>query len=158
MAALAGSLPEPWRQRVVPAPPVNVGRMRAAALAGVATAALEAWAQERDRQEVEGLPETVASGGPASASPQERLDLLAQGRVARLYLDDELRLSGYRRGDGTLIIESGAEPGPDWAPERHLIERMIAMALDQGVAVTPVRGEPAERLRALGGLGALLRY
>jgi peptide subunit release factor 1 (eRF1) len=157
-ATIIAALPDPWNQRVVPAPPVNVARARPAALADAATAAVETWAEDRDRREVEELLSLVASGGRASASPQECLDLLAQGRVGHLYLDTDLRLQGYRRPDDTLVVASSAAPASDWAPERHLVERTISIALDQGVRVTPVRGEAAERLRAVGGIGARLRY
>ncbi|MDR7417874.1 MAG: VLRF1 family aeRF1-type release factor [Armatimonadota bacterium] len=155
---LVAALPEPWRQRVVPAPPINVARAGPAPLADAATAAVETWAENRDLQEIEELLGLVASGGRASASPQECLDLLEQGRVSHLYLDTELRLQGYRRPDGTLVIASPAEPAHDWVPERHLVERAISLALDQGIRVTPVRGEAAERLREVGGIGARLRY
>jgi hypothetical protein len=68
-----------------------------------------------------------------------------------------VRMRGYRRPDGGLVIE-GVPAQEDWQPEPHLIERTIEAALDQNVPVTILQGTPADRLRTVGGIGARLRY
>lgn len=156
--SLTRALPAPWPGRRVPAPPLNVGRARPTALNAEVTAAVDAWIRHRDAREVEDVLRLVAAGGPASASPQECLDLLAQHRVAHLYFASDLRLKGHRRPDGALVLESGAPARPEWVPEPHVVERMIGAALDQGIPVTPLQGAPAERVLALGGVCARLRY
>ncbi|MDR7421893.1 MAG: VLRF1 family aeRF1-type release factor [Armatimonadota bacterium] len=155
--ALAASLPDPWRSRVLPGPALNLARAPAGAVADAVTGVVAGWVRARDREAVRELLDAVAVGGTAATGAQACLDLLRENRVSHLYLDDQLRLSGYRRPDGALIIADGPVP-PGAAVERHLVERMIEMALDQGAAVTLVGGEAAERLRAAGGVGARLRY
>jgi hypothetical protein len=154
---LAGSLPEPWRSRVLAGPPVNLARAPATAIAETVTGVVGEWVRARDREAVDHLLDTVAVGGAAAVGAQACLDLLGENRASHLYLDDQLRLSGYRRPDGTVIVADGPAP-PGTVAERHLVERMIEMALDHGVAVTLVGGEAAARLRAAGGVGARLRY
>ncbi len=155
--AIAGVLPEPWPSRVLPAPMLNMSRATPAQIADAVTSAIRDWIRARDERAVGELLDLVASGGPATASPQEVFDLLSEGRVSHLYLGDEVRMRGYRRPDGGYVVE-GAPPQDDWQPEPHLIERLIEASLDQDVAVTVLQGPPAERLRAIGGLGARLRY
>jgi hypothetical protein len=154
---LAGSLPEPWRSRVLAGPRVNLARAPATAIAETVTGVVGEWVRARDREAVDHLLDTVAVGGAAAVGAQACLDLLGENRASHLYLDDQLRLSGYRRPDGTVIVADGPAP-PGTVAERHLVERMIEMALDHGVAVTLVGGEAAARLRAAGGVGARLRY
>jgi hypothetical protein len=155
--AITGVLPEPWTSRVLPAPAVNMSRATPVQIADAVTSAINAWVRTRDERAVYELLDLVAAGGSATASPQEVFDLLAEGRVSHLYLDDGLRVRGYRRPDGGYVIE-GAPTQDDWQPEPHLIERLIEMSLDRGVPVTVLQGPPAERLGAVGGLGAHLRY
>jgi hypothetical protein len=154
---LAGALAEPWRSRVLAGPAVNLTKAPAAALAEAVTGVVARWIQDRDDRAVADLLDVVAAGAAAATGAQACVDFLAEGRVGHLYLDEQVRLSGYRRPDGAIIVDRGPPP-TGTIPERHLVERMIEMALDQGVPVTLVRGAAAERLRAAGGVGARLRY
>ena len=43
-------------------------------------------------------------------------------------------------------------------PDDDLMEAIIAKALAEGATIEQVRGEAAEKLRAVGGIGAFLRY
>ena len=43
-------------------------------------------------------------------------------------------------------------------PDEDLMEAIIAKALAEGGTIEQVRGEAAEKLKAVGGIGAFLRY
>ncbi len=43
-------------------------------------------------------------------------------------------------------------------PDDDLMEAIIAKALAEGATIEQVRGEAAEKLKAVGGIGAFLRY
>lgn len=115
-----------------------------AAVEATVAAAVERREAERAERLVGRVLERGQGGVRGSAGPQETLAALAEGRVERLVLD-------------AAVAEGGNGDQPPGGAEVDA-EQLVRRALQSGAAVSPVRGEPAGRLAAVGGVAALLRY
>jgi len=155
---LLGALPAPWNERSIPVPDRHLARVGSKEVADAVVETLTAWRDEQDDAAVTAVITAAAGGGPASAGVQEVLDLLAQDRVARLYVAADLELSGYRLPDGALRLHVPRDRQQDFAAEPDLVEAMAAAALRSGAGIVPVHGSAAGRLRQRGGVAAELRY
>lgn len=86
------------------------------------------------------------------------LECLNEGRVDRLVLDAAASFSGFVSQRG-LLYPPDAPPGDGEARrEPELCEPMIVRALGTEARVTAVGETAGQALRALGGVGALLRW
>jgi len=152
------ALPAPWPERSIPVPDRHLARAGTREVAEAAEAALSAWLDQQDAAAVEALIAAALGRGKASIGVQEILDLLAEERVARLYVCSDLELTGYRLPDGRLRLNlaPGQEQGSAELPD--LAEAVAARALRLGVEVVPLVGSAAHLLRPHGGMGAELRY
>jgi peptide chain release factor subunit 1 len=80
----------------------------------------------------ESLITAAAKGERAITGPEETVDALKSRRVRELIYAEGLR--------------------------RDLVESAILSALEEGASIEQVRGDAAERLKAIGGMGAFLRF
>ncbi|MFQ6083960.1 MAG: VLRF1 family aeRF1-type release factor [Candidatus Aminicenantia bacterium] len=126
-------------------------------IAEAVTELISQWKQKIEEKEVDILINETLSGGRACLGPQDCLNLLKEQRVAHLYFCSDIELSGFLRPDGYYVL-SQPEGESNWQKEPYLIEKMIELALNNGVRVTPVEGEPAHKLAEQGGVGAFLHY
>ena len=100
----------------------------------------------------------LAATGRGAVGLPRVLDALNQGRVDRLVLDAAASFSGFVSPAGLLYPPDASPADSEVRPEPELCEPMIVRALATEARV-PAVGEPAaQALRALGGVGALLRW
>lgn len=90
--------------------------------------------RSRERSMIERIKEAAYAEARSSLGVQETLQALQEGRVEHLVYDATRDYS------------------------EALIERMIALALSTGAAITPVEGESAQLLEEQDGVVSLLRY
>lgn len=163
-----GSLSQPWREKVISNNGKHFAYIDVKELAQATAAAVAAWRDLWETNEVNELMNRFRSRGRAVAGGQEVLDLLAQNRVARLYLCSRLRIPGYLRKEGAragalgelspLRLHVPAEYEDAYAPEPEFIEEIVAGSLMRDVQVVPVHGDCGHPMREVGGLGAYIRY
>lgn len=96
-----------------------------------------------------------ASATTGAAGLEPTLEALQQGRVAHLLFAADGQWTGRRMPDGSLIV-GGTAAGSE--PEPHLDERMIALALREGAAITVLDGDAAEPFAQTEKIGAVLRW
>lgn len=101
--------------------------------------------RSRETELIARIKEAAYAEGRSSLGVQETLQALGEGRVEHLVYDA-----------GRDYADIGI--GPDDEDGLPVVERMVALALSTGAAVTPVEGESAEALDEQGGVAALLRY
>ncbi|MGH3443534.1 MAG: VLRF1 family aeRF1-type release factor [Nitriliruptorales bacterium] len=126
----------------------------------------QAWEMLKDLQRerqlalVDVARNRALSGGNGAVGVEDVLASLNEGRVDRLVFAVGARLSGYRTGGGMLYAQenSPAARGEELLSEPHLVERMIARAVQTGGTATPVDGEAAQLLADHDGVTALLRW
>lgn len=103
----------------------------------------------------------LAANGRAVVGIADTVGALAEGGVHHLLLDPARRPAGARAPDGRLVPEGEVPPGADpaaMAPEPHLMERLLEMALQTDAQVTLLSGEAAGLLAEHGGVAAELRW
>lgn len=128
------------------------------------TRKLEQQAERRhEEQVVEELITIATKNDRAVAGIEPTLRALREGRVRRLVYADRIALRG-RRCPACAALHAETENlcaycgGPLREAVDDLLEAMAERALEGGAAVELVRGQAAERLRAVGGVGAYVRY
>jgi Bacterial archaeo-eukaryotic release factor family 10 len=95
---------------------------------------------------VESAHERAQAGGDATLGVDQTLAALAEGRVAQLVLDP------------AHPFETERIPAAIGGPPELLAERAVEAAIATAAGVTSLAGDVAPRLRAAGGMAALLRY
>ena len=156
---VAESLPEPWRRRLIEALDRNLIHAPLSELSLAASRHLFDWKRRAELREVEDLLSDAHSGRRACAGLESCLNRLHERQVERLYVSGDLRVCGFRDGNGRLYarlpehVDAGA-----CVPEPLLTERMVASALTTGATVIPLEGESAEKMNLSGGVGARLRW
>lgn len=166
--ALTGeaSLVQAVREGIPPSIPAEVVEVDAAVasappakLAATVEPALAEARLRHHRALAERVRDHALSANNGTFGLGDTLNALQEGRVAHLLLDAERRWSGSRSPDGLLAPEGEVPVGADratLAPEPHLGERMIELALDSSAEVTILDPSVAEPLTD--GVGALLRW
>jgi peptide subunit release factor 1 (eRF1) len=108
------------------------------------------------------LLEQAGSGGRATIGVAPTLQALWRGQVHRLVVAEGVRLAGGECSQcGWLEADSAtACPtcGATMTPLADLVERAVERTVEARGRVEVVHGPAAERLRAAGGLGAVLRF
>ena len=105
--------------------------------------------------------EALSANGRAVVGIADTIGALDEGRVHHLLLDPTRRPAGARAPDGRLVPEGELPPGADpaeMAPEPHLMERLLEIALRTDARVTVLSGAAAELLADHGGVAAELRW
>ncbi len=126
-------------------------------IAEAVTTLISQWKQKNEEREIDSLISYALSGGRACLGASECINLLIDQRVAHLYFCADLEFNGFLRPDGYYTL-SRPEGKSDWKEEPYLIEKMIDIALDNGVRITPLEGKPSNKLAKYGGVGAFLHY
>jgi hypothetical protein len=126
-------------------------------IADAVTDLIYQWKQKNEEKEIDLLINDALTGGRACLGASECINLLIDQRVSHLYFCSDLELKGYLRPDGYYVLSKPDEKS-DWKEEPYLIEKMIDLALDKGVRITPLEGKPAQKLEKYGGVGAFLHY
>ena len=116
------------------------------------------WKRQVEMKQVEELIDIANSGGRALVGVQESIDALEQYRVEKLFFNSDLEIKGYRDTNNTLLIELSEEEAEGLDVEPHIIERMIELAFDGNAKVLPLDSKAADKLKAHGGAGVILRY
>jgi len=162
------ALSQRWREKVISNNGKHFAYIDVKELADATAEAVAAWRDRWEETHVNQLMERFHGRGKAVAGGQEVLDLLAQNRVERLYLCARMRIPGYLRKEDAdagalgelsplrLRVPDGYEHAYEAEPE--FIEEVVAGALVRGVEVIPLHGACADPMRAVGGLGAYIRY
>jgi peptide chain release factor subunit 1 len=115
--------------------------------------------RDRERETVERVVAERAAGRRAAAGLGSTLQALGEGRVETLVVSFDLTAPGYEcPGCGALALEGGpcAVCGGPKRPVQDVVESAVALALRQGARVETIAEDG--RLRALDGIGALLRF
>jgi hypothetical protein len=126
-------------------------------IADAVTDLISKWKQKVEEKEIKSLINSALSGGRACLGVTECINSLIEQKVAHLYFCSNLELKGYQRPDGYFVLNPPEEK-INWKEEPYLIEKMIDLALKNGVNITPVEGTPADELIKYGGAGAFLHY
>ena len=126
-------------------------------IADAVTDLIYKWKQEIEEKEIKSLINNALSGRRACLGVTECINSLFEQRVAHLYFCYDLELKGYQRPDGYYVLNP-PEDTTNLKEEPYLIEKMIDLALENGVNITPVEGAPAKELAKYGGAGAFLHY
>lgn len=152
------SLSEGWRRRLVGTLDQNLFKSSVVDISDRVSSLVAGWSRRRQAGELAEVLEACGAGVGAVAGPEDCLAALQEHRVKHLFFDSGLSLSGYRKSGGGYVLTPPPGDAGGLEPEPYLIERMIGMAFETGVEVTPVEDELTGRLRRLGGLAARLRY
>jgi len=146
------------KQRVAAAAPLRAGLGEQALLTELFPAFVEG-ERRAERRLYETIREECFHGGRAATGAAAVLAALGEGRVARLLVDRELHLEGYRCRDCELL-DSGL---PDRCPECggevfevELVNEMVELATKTGGDVE--FSDSIGGLTHWGGVAALLRY
>ncbi len=122
-------------------------------------------ALERDEELslVEQTLELAAKGGPAVVGLDDTVAAAMQNRIMRLLLTETLRPEGYEcAGCGFIATRPDGDAcalcGGPLVHVNDLIESLIRAMLRQQARVELVRGKGGEKLDAVGGVAALLRF
>lgn len=159
-------LSESWRKKVMDTPERRLPTVDLKLLGDAIAQAVAQWRERLDQEELSTLLDNLGAGKGGVVGSQEVLDLLAHGRVYRLYISAGLQASGYRRRDGSMSVVAGLSPlrlrvtkeqAPHYVEEPDFLEEVVALAISRDVEIVPLHGASGERLRQLGGLGAYLR-
>lgn len=115
--------------------------------------------QQRNRRLVQYAHDAAlaARPGPGAVGLEATLAALQQGQVARLLMARGGSWQGLRASDGTLVASHDADASNRLAPESHLDERMIELALRNNANITMLDDVDAESLGAE-RIGAILRW
>jgi peptide chain release factor subunit 1 len=119
---------------------------------------------EREMEEriVTQLLEFTGAGGRGARGLSPVLDALWNGQVDTLIVADDIRMAGGECVSCGRIVASGRTTCPScnsrMLPLDDVVERAIQRTLGQSGAVEVVHGAAADRLRAAGGIGAMLRF
>jgi len=102
-------------------------------------------------------------GGQAALGLADTLFALQQGRVHRLLTADGYTAPGFQCRNCGLLTAQAVAVCPSCGQKKieaipDAINRAMHIAIEQGSAVEVFRGKAAERLKAAGGVGAILRY
>ncbi len=113
-------------------------------------------------QTVEVLATASAKGEHGVTTLPETLAALNDKRVRELVYAEGVLFQGCvcRECDALFATDTMNCDfcGMPAKPDDDLMEAIIAKALAEGATIEQVRGEAAEKLRAVGGIGAFLRY
>lgn len=119
---------------------------------------------ERDQEtaKVERLVTSAAKAEKAVLGVAETLNAFNQRRVRELvYAEGFSAIGGICERCQVMFPSDDVNCdicGMPVKPADDLIESAVGVALDEGAAVEQLRGPAAERLRAIGGIGAFLRF
>jgi len=159
LAGVTDGLPDAGRRLLVSPLERNLIKASNAEILDAASRQLHTWKRQVEATEVEELINEARSGGRACLGVQATLDHLHQRRIERLVFCADLQMSGFRDGNGRLYERlTDTKVTGSIVPALHLIERMIADALESGATVVPLEGESSRKLSLLGGVGARLRW
>ncbi len=161
-AELERLLPKSLQARLVASVPMPVDATAGQVLEE--TRRLERAAERRDEEQlVEELITVATKNDRAVTGVEPTLRALRERRVRRLVYADGIAFSG-RRCSACAALHAKTENlcaycgGPLQEVVDDLLEAMAERAVEGGAAVELVRGPAAERLRAVGGVGAYVRY
>lgn len=122
-------------------------------------------AAERDRELeiVERLVTTAHKGGNATIGAADTIQAVSEGRVWRLvYARNSMLQGAVCTGCGALYLDAATGSclycGGSLEATSQLLDRAIERVLARGGAVEELRGPAAEKLAALGCMGAFLRF
>ncbi|MCD4750137.1 MAG: host attachment protein [Thermoanaerobaculales bacterium] len=111
---------------------------------------------------VEGLLSELHEGGRAVAGLEEVSAVVSEMRVWTLFYDQRLDAEGGECRDCGIFTTKTSGFCPrcraGLEPVGMLVDRLAQVVLETGGRVEAVAGAPAEDLRAVGSIGALLRY
>ncbi|MBB5431793.1 VLRF1 family aeRF1-type release factor [Nocardiopsis composta] len=122
---------------------------------------IEAVRVRRATEAVQEAKDAALSGGTGAVGLSDVLGAFREGRVSRLFLDGARGLTGHRAPDGAYYPEDELPPGTgrdDMAAEKDMGERMIELALGNGVEVTVLPEQAAEALAEDDGVAVRLRW
>ncbi len=160
-AELRRLLPKRLQSRVVATLHLNVDAAGSQVLEETQKAQIQVERREEARL-LEDLITIAAKNDRAVIGLEATLRAVREGRVWRLVYLDALVLRGRRcPACSALYAENEtacAFCGGPLGPVEDLVEAMAERAAEEGARVELVRGEAAERLRSVGGVGAYLRY
>jgi peptide subunit release factor 1 (eRF1) len=115
-----------------------------------------------EQQLVDELFEKAGAGGRATVGVARTLDALWLGDVQTLVVSHGARDPGSECTNCGRLEAGALEKCPMCAAPMQSVHdvfhRAMARTIEQSGAVETLHGEPAERLREAGGLGAILRY
>jgi peptide subunit release factor 1 (eRF1) len=121
---------------------------------------IEQAAQERERELVDEMWAGWKRGSGATVGLSDTLAALQEHRVGTLLVQAGYSDSGYRCRECRYLVLLKRDECPLCGGKMDLVEDMVdtltRRALEQGVAVEIVRGNP--KLEEVGSVGALLRY
>ncbi len=161
-AQLVRLLPRRLRGKLVETVSMAVTAPASEVLAGI-LAVQERMERRQELELVDGLQAELHEGGKAVAGLEAVLDAAADGRVWKLFYPRGLDADGSEcRACGGLSQKLGGACDrcreADLEPLQDLVDRLAQQVLDSGGKVEMVAGEASERLAALGGMAALVRY
>jgi stalled ribosome rescue protein Dom34 len=118
---------------------------------------------EDERKIVESLVTAASKGDRAVLGLSETLEAVNQGRVYRLVVTKDFRAEGKQCSSCNVLMLAGTLDGCsfcdgalDAAPD--LINRLSHRVIEQAGKVQLVSGAAADKLAALGNIGAILRF
>lgn len=139
--------------------PVN--SLPSSKVAAVVEPALAEARQRRHRELADRARGNALAANAGATGLGETLGALREGRVDHLLMAVDGEWVGSRAPDGFLVPEGEVAPmaePTEMAPEPHLDERMIEMALQQGARVTVLDPPASAPLAEADGIGAILRW
>lgn len=122
---------------------------------------LKAEQLERERTLIQTAVERALAGGPGAVGLRSVCQALNEGRVAHLFFQEDLEVTGFRSDAGTLHPDVGgliAASGIPMHLERKFVDRMAEAAITSHATATPVTEDVTVDLRSYDGVVALLRW
>jgi peptide subunit release factor 1 (eRF1) len=118
--------------------------------------------RDQERRVVEGLLSELHEGGRAVAGLEDVCEMVTEVRVWTLAYEQKLDAEGGEcRECGVLTTKNNGfcpRCRAGLQPVDQLVDRLAQVVLETGGRVEVVSGEAAEDLKAVGSIGALLRY